>query len=388
MRRLPLLAVLFSLTAGCQQASPPGPVVCADAPETVAAIDAHLTRADVALAATDFARAFVALELATELSPRSPRVQLAHQRALVLRAAARPQVVTEDAAPALSYAVELLADASDLAAPRHLVSARLALLTGAGDRANAELTAALEADDSYAPALLLKAQLLRAGGDSLGAVAAYEAAVKAAPEDVTALNNAAVAYLELGRAKDALALIERALKQQDTAPAHINAADALVRLGRKAEAIEHLRRATTLAPQEALPLRQLGALLQDAGDLDGAAAALERARILVPGDAWTAFNLGVVRQTQERDEEAVSLFITAMESDPKAYAPAYHLAVSLLRMGDNQRAALALKQYLARSEGVAAEDSRRADAKKLLEGGSSPPPTPTPAPPGGGDFIP
>jgi tetratricopeptide (TPR) repeat protein len=345
-------------------------------PAVTGAIEAHLKRANTALTEEKFDKAFAALEAAGALDPRSPLIQRSVQEALVRRAAAVPTTITDDNSPRISYAIEVLADVPALAPMRLTAEAHLALARGEAETGLAKLEEAIKAAADYPHAYLAKAQLLRSRGQKLEALSAFEAAIKAAPNSVTALNNTGVAYLEYERAEDALKLFEQATKLLDNASTRLNAADANLALKRKTEAEEHLKRAVILAPKSALPLRRLGALLKDQQKLDEAAAVLSRA-LALENDAWTAFNLGVIQQERKLHNEAIPLLARAMQLDATAFAPPYHIAVSLQALGDSAGADRMLERYIQLSANVPSEGERRKQVLARFRGNA---PAPAPAP--------
>ncbi len=374
-RRVAVLMSLVASACGGSPAANPG----GESPEVAAAVDGHLSRARTALDGEDFDKAFAALDAAAALSPHALRIQREHQRALIRRAAARPATITAELAPRLAYAADVLADAPDLAAARLIVEAQLALARGEGEVATTKLEEAIAKDTKNPYAHLTLASIQRAREDKLGAMASFEAAVKAAPTNVTALNNAGVAYLEMKRTEEALELFQAAIKVLDNASTRINAADALITLDRKTEALEHLKRAVALAPRAALPLRRLGGLLRDMTQNDEAAGVLAQALAIEP-DAWTLFTLGVVQQGQKRHAEAAQLLARAVQADPTGFAPVYHLAISLQQLGDQAGFVSALKRYLQNSDNVPSEAERRKEVQTLLQSAGAPAPSPAPAP--------
>ena len=368
-----------ALVLGLGACGPSGAPGGGEPAEVTTAVDAHLQRARDALAAEDFDKAFAALEAAASLSPHAPRIQRENQRALLRRAAARPTTITPELTPRLAYAIDVLADEPELAATRLIVDAQLALNRGEAELATTKLNEAIAKDAANPYARITLASIQRARGDKLAALASFEAAIKAAPKNITALNNTGVAYLELGRTDDALHLFEQALALLDNASTRINAADALITLKRQTEALEHLKRAVALAPRTALPLRRMGALLHDLGRADEAALVLAQA-LAIEADAWTLFNLGVVQQERKQHAEAAQLLGRAVQADPNGFAPLYHLAISLQQLGDQAGFVNALKRYLLNSENVPSETERRTQVQALLQQGGAPAPAPAPAP--------
>ena len=369
-----VVVAIVCAAAACGQGAPTGNPD-AESTEVATAVDGHLKRARAALDGEDFEKAFAALEAAAALSPHGLRIQRESQRALIRRAAARPATITAELAPRLAYAADVLADEADLAAARLIVEAQLALTRGEGEVATTKLKDAIAKDPKNPYAHLTLASIERARGDKLAAMGSFEAAVKAAPTNVTALNNTGVAYLEMKRTEEALDLFQGALKVLDNASTRINAADALISLERKAEALEHLKRAVVLAPRAALPLRRLGGLLREMTQNEEAAGVLAQALAIEP-DAWTLFTLGVVQQERKQHAEAAQLLARAVQADPTGFAPVYHLAISLQQLGDQAGFVSALKRYLQNSENIPSEAERRKDVQTLLQSANQAPPAP------------
>jgi hypothetical protein len=127
------------------------------------------------------------------------------------------------------------------------------------------------------------AQAYEAQGRVPEAIAAYEAAVREAPDDGQLLNNLANAYRRVG----------------DT--------------GR---AIAFLRRAVEKAPGLAYPHKNLGRLLAGTGRLDAAREELEKARAIDSTDVATLASLGAVHAEQGRIAEARRAFAEARALAP------------------------------------------------------------------------
>jgi Flp pilus assembly protein TadD len=106
-------------------------------------------------------------------------------------------------------------------------------------------------------------------------------------------------------------------------------------LGHTAEAIEHGRKALALKPGLWETYHQLGLALQEVGFHDEMNACYEQAQALLPpADALACHNLGVIRWTQHRLEEAASLFRRAIELEPGLSIARYHLGMARLSCGD------------------------------------------------------
>jgi tetratricopeptide (TPR) repeat protein len=161
---------------------------------------------------------------------------------------------------------------------------------------------ALETDASYVPALVGRGQALLELGRSGDALASFEAAVKAdasltdlqgrievlrfrAVQDNLARAKAAS---DAGRLAEARAAYAQAIAASpDSAFLYRDLAVVERKAGEQALALEHLRKAVSLDPADAASLAQIGALLEQQNDVDGAIAAYEKARAIDPAEVPT-----------------------------------------------------------------------------------------------------
>jgi protein O-mannosyl-transferase len=116
---------------------------------------------------------------------------------------------------------------------------------------------------------------------------------------------------------DSLALAERllALAPHDPA-AHTQMADALGRLGRREEAIDHYREILRLQPGNADTCYNLGMALRLQGELDEAITYLRKSVQADAKNADAAYTLGLAFQSQGRLEEAADCFQKALRVNP------------------------------------------------------------------------
>lgn len=332
----------------------------------VAKPQAHLDRAAEALTTGQLDRAAAALEVAREAYGPSERLADLGLRLLVYRAATSPDPLDPSTAARVLYALDALGHAGDRPTDALLTTAaaRLAWDAGQMEAAQAQLEQAVQLDASFAPGQVALGLLHRSAGRRLEALAAFEAAVGAAPGHTRTLNNLGVLYAELDRPTDALKTFEKALATGPDLTAHLNVARILTATGRHAEAVEHLVRAQALAPDRTDVAERLGAALWATGKLAEAKQALEApARAGSPGALLT---LARVAQHEGSDEAAAALFERVLRLRSDDYEAAFGLGFVLQRAGKKELAAQAYRQYLSLASGVASEASVVAEVKRTL----------------------
>jgi tetratricopeptide (TPR) repeat protein len=132
-------------------------------------------------------------------------------------------------------------------------------------------------------------------------------------------------------------LMDFGLEDLDQAPAGPPADEALsagewYELGCDLEELEPrralgaYRRALELMPGHADAHVNLGRLLQERGDLQGAEAHYRAALELRPEDAVAAFNLGTVLEDQKRWKDAIAAYLVAIARHPDSADAHYNLA--------------------------------------------------------------
>lgn len=154
-------------------------------------------------------------------------------------------------------------------------------------------------------------------GDLEWALAAYRDILAAAPEHRAAMNLLGAALLQLGRASEAVPLLERASRSQRDDP-HVlaNLAQAYLALGRYPEACEMFRKASRIAPKEVQLQVGVAAALALQGKLDEAHALLQRLTLRFPQAPHVWLNLGNVLRDQQGFESAIAAYGKALELDP------------------------------------------------------------------------
>jgi tetratricopeptide (TPR) repeat protein len=105
------------------------------------------------------------------------------------------------------------------------------------------------------------------------------------------------------------------------------------------EAREAYARAIRLDPDHAGANINLGRLLHEAGDLDGAEGHYRAALAAQPENATAAFNLGVVLEDSGDVEAAIESYLDAVEIDP-GFADAHYNVSNLFERGGERESAL------------------------------------------------
>jgi len=112
-----------------------------------------------------------------------------------------------------------------------------------------------------------------------------------------------------------------------------------------AEAREAYARALALDPAHVEANVNMGRLLHEAGDAEGAEEHYRTALRARPEDATAAFNLGVALEDQERWADALAAYESALAADPRCSDADYNAAGLCERLGRHEAALRHLKSY-------------------------------------------
>jgi len=160
--------------------------------------------------------------------------------------------------------------------------------------------------------------------------------------------------LAAGRAHDALAQARQLLAGRVREPAVLNLAGiAAFQCGDAPTARMFLEDAAARAPKDAEIRMNLGNVLADDGDTDGALAAYAAAHDLAKGYAEPAYNMGVLLSAQGRHVDAADWFAKALERDVEHGAAAIGRAEALRCAGNLAAARAELEALIARDAGNA-----------------------------------
>ncbi len=204
---------------------------------------------------------------------------------------------------------------------------------------------------------------LQAGRTEAGLVQ-VEQALQLAPGNPSFLTSRGNALLALGRAAEALADYTEVLtRQPDRAVNHGNLGCALEALGRPAEALAAFERALALAPEDPGLLTSCGITLASLGRLTEAEALHRQALAARPGfvEAWT--NLAAVLTSLGRPIEAIECCRAALERAPGFVQARHNCAQALFDAGLPAEALQMIEEL--RERGLAAAKSLALQARVL-----------------------
>ena len=210
------------------------------------------------------------------------------------------------------------------------------------------LNAAARADDGTETANVqgevwrLLGVALRAHGDPTGALDALDNALARTPGDAAVLVERGAALQDLGRSADAVDAL-RAVSPliSESILGHASLADAYRALDQNDDAITHYRRLVELAPDLIDARINLGACLQETGDVVAAIACYRAALDADPNSGAAATNLGLaLMETGDLDAAAAPLERGAAldPTDPLALNGLGALYLRLGRTDDAERA--------------------------------------------------
>jgi len=164
------------------------------------------------------------------------------------------------------------------------------------DRAIALYERALAKDSRDLTALYNLGYAYKGMGANARAAESFERLLSARPDYMEARLVLSDVYVSLGRARDALALLQAKAADGSEDPGwHNHRGTVLASLGRTDEAAAAFERAIALRPDEASPYLNLARVRLAGGDRAGAEAALRRARAAAPDDPRIEARLAELR---------------------------------------------------------------------------------------------
>lgn len=195
---------------------------------------------------------------------------------------------------------------------------------------------------------LARAAELQRDGRFDEALRRYREILADRPGHVDALNLGGVALVQLGRAAEALPLLQRATAAaRDRADVHYNLGGALKALGRLADAAAAYRRALAIEPDDAPSLNNLGFVLSEMGEYAAAETALQNAVTVEDDYAEAHNNLGAVLTELGRLDEATTAIGRALALRPDFAAAHNNLGMALRDRGRIDEAVAAFRRAIA-----------------------------------------
>ncbi len=327
-------------------------------------VQLHRARATAALAQGRYDLAESTYQQAMAFAPESIDLKLELFDIRLARVAAQPHAVTPEQLGELAYMLDMSKAARDRTSDPNWLVARGLLAEKHQDagRAMALYEQAAGANPGAVYAHLAIARLKRAAGDLQGCHAAHEAAHKADPGNLEALNNLGTIEVELGSLEAGLKRFVGAISIRDNAASRVNAANALSLLNRNKEAIPHLAKAHEMAPGSAEILRRLGQALAVDQQTKVASQVLERSLALDP-NAAVELKLGQLALQMNEGDRALQIFNKLVEADPQALDPLFELGRTLRGMGRLPEASVVLTRYVQLAQGRTDQAERVAMVK-------------------------
>jgi arylsulfatase A-like enzyme/tetratricopeptide (TPR) repeat protein len=205
-----------------------------------------------------------------------------------------------------------------------------------GDEASAEhrIREVIGADPGVIDAWTMLGSLYHRQGRAGDAVAAFEEALRRRPDDPLVSAALATAQLSAGHGGEARRTLEAAQRTQPEDPRLYYLLGMVAEQeSRDEEAAVFYRRTLALNPRSAPAHVQLGALALRSGDVAAAEHELDAALELDPRVASARFWRGQILERRGRLDEAVAAYIEELANSPRDLRTAYALADAYARLG-------------------------------------------------------
>lgn len=194
---------------------------------------------------------------------------------------------------------------------------------------------------------ILEADRLLAKGRGSELTSRLEALKREYPDDVVVVYKLAAAYEQSNRPRDALEILEWiALEHPEHVLTHLKLSDYYAAMGQMEQALAQVRIAVNLNPELGTSYRQLGKMLSQSGDIEGAAEALTLAIRNGRTDPDIAISLGSLQARLSRWREAMETFDALTKRSPDSAITFCWLARARAELGDFQRSSEALQKAI------------------------------------------
>jgi protein O-GlcNAc transferase len=195
----------------------------------------------------------------------------------------------------------------------------------------ARLEASAQGARQPLPAAVLAsyARALAASGQFKTAAARMKEAITRDPKDADLRNELGTIYAQQGDWPNARLAFSAAIESRpDFATAHLRLGLCLQEL-HQAGALDELKEASKLAPNDPVAALELGKTLAAAGQDDAAVTVLQRATDLDPASTSAAYQLGLVLERLDRVQQAIPLLQRAVDANPKNAEALTNLGMAL-----------------------------------------------------------
>ncbi len=168
------------------------------------------------------------------------------------------------------------------------------------------------------------------------------------PNHADALHLLGVVAFQTDHHRDAIALIEQAIRINPRAPDYqSNLADVYVALGQLDAAVTHYRNAIAANPRSLHAYNNLGMTLVNLNRLDDAIAVYRTALNVDPNDTHTHNNLGIALFAQGHTDDALRSFEQALKLDPRNHEPHTNIGWALQIVHQHEAAIAAFQKAIA-----------------------------------------
>lgn len=175
----------------------------------------------------------------------------------------------------------------------------------------------------------------------------WRATMKTTPGAWLPYNNLGGNYLLIGRPRDAISLLERAIMIDPTqSESHNNLGSAFEATEDPSGAERSYLRALAISPGSTAVLSNLGRLYLQNGRLDAALRRMNEALSRMPQSSRAHFNVGLVLMNMGRYDEAEATYRRAIELDPTNDVAHNNLGATLVKLNRLEEALAAFRETL------------------------------------------
>ncbi len=200
--------------------------------------------------------------------------------------------------------------------------------------AEKELATVIARQPDHRAARVLLADCYWRSGEVKKVIPLIEPLEEKNPDDKAVAYLLGMAYLRTGQSLRGQLLVDRILRQGDSAEAHVLMGTAHQMAGEYTDARREYERATALNPEMPGVNALLGRTLMTVGDTTAAMDAFRAELRRNPGDFQANLHLGVLLKQDQNNEEAMERFRRALAAKPGAAEVRYQIGALQLIMGD------------------------------------------------------